>query len=192
MVRPHQFTKSDIAARVEVKIDPDLVGKLIALAGAPGTAKENFRDELQLALGNFKLRVLGNQQERPTRIISTLDKGLMHTNKLLDWLRSLPPVIVLDLKPGEIEKLLGELTTNIRTQTKRYRARVVKNRPLVAAEIRRYLQSNLREIHQRYCPDKNDRQRDAWVARVLSKMKISFPNEKKDRKRFKYGYRAPP
>jgi hypothetical protein len=192
MVRPHQFTKSDIAARVEIKIDPDLVGKLIALAGPPGTAKEDFADELQLVLCNFKLRILGNQQERPTRIVSTLENGLGHINRLLHWLRSLPPEIVLDLKPGDIEKLLAELTTNITAQTKRHKTRVVKNRPPGIAEIRRYLQSNLLEIHQRYCPDKNDRQRDAWVARVLSEMKISFPNEKKDRKRFRYGYRIPP
>jgi hypothetical protein len=185
MVRTSPFTYSDISKRKEVKIEPHLLEKLVRSAHVPDAGKSRFAEELEVVLHNFKVRDLGDRQERPRRVIATLNKGLSHTENLLSWIRSLPPSVLIDLKIGNVEKLLSELITGIDVQAKHYKARVVKHRPAGTIWVRESLQRDLTDIHQRLCPESDRGQREAWVARALSEMKVAFPNEKKDRKRFR-------
>jgi hypothetical protein len=187
MTRANGFTQADVRAREEIKNDPNLIEMLVVRAGGRDLQTDRFAEELDLALRVFKLKELGVWQERPANIISTLRKGLTLTDQLLKWLRSLP--WRHDLKTAGTEELLAELVTNINGQINRYKKRVARHRPVGAAELRLSLRKNLGEIHQKYCPEKNDRERGAWIAHVFARNEIPFPNEKKDRKRFRSGYR---
>jgi hypothetical protein len=185
MVRATPFSQSDISKRREIKVEPDLLQKLVRKARVPEPQKSHLTEELELTLRNIKLRDVGEQQELPTRFIVTLAEGLTKAYKLLDWIHSLPPAIFIDVKAAQAEPLLVALTTNIKSQTERYKARVVKNRPDGADWLRESLQRNLNDIYQRYCPGRNGHQRDQWIADVLPAVKVPFPNIKKDKKRFR-------
>jgi len=190
MPRADGLTRSDIDRR---QVDVTFIEKL------PGIRTEQLRIEQLLveiedALKRYKLSELVQKQERPARMVAALKPGLKPAKALLRWLQSLPPSLRLELRAGGIEErldeltiIVGELAARTDERCRYYQGHVRTNRPFGVADIQLWLREDLMQIFMKHFPNAGEADCRSWVASILSRAGVAFPNEKKNRKRFVSG-----
>jgi hypothetical protein len=189
------------------------------LAGKAKVRDQEFVSKLIFALKLHQLRTLTDQQERPTKVIAALQRGLAPARALLEFLDALPQSLRSRLGEGGTERRLFELSTNISeliTNTQNeiaYQSKhVVQHRPSAAGLLWRDLRDELYELYSAYHPDEKDPHEDAtprqrqqwrgrrdrlhqrrryWAADVMRSIDVKFPDEKKNPDRFEAGRGAP-
>jgi hypothetical protein len=163
-------------------------------------SKDGFR-ELETTIWAHRVRVLADQQERPTRQIAALRKPLAAARKLREQLKALPTSFRTDLQAPDVEILidhlvilLSELVDQGITRSKYLKKHVFKHRQYGGYQTNLSLRQQLIDLISRYCPDpqscspdqkrRNERKRRSWVAFASKKIGARYPNEKKNRARF--------
>ena len=145
--------------------------------------------------------VIANKQERPARKVASLKQGAARAKKLLEWLKSLPPSLRLELRAEGIEGLLNDLAvlldalgSNAKKQSAYWQGHVESHRPTGAANASLSLRQSLMDLVTRFSPgdpSDSDRQKrknrhnwDRWVATAAKAIGARYPDEKKNRRRF--------
>jgi hypothetical protein len=192
MPRATPIARSEIHERWKTRqVDPCLIAELAQRAKVPDAARERFSKSLRCAIWVYRVRVLANSQERPARIVAALRRGRGRTKRLLEWLKSIPDGLRLELRQGDIEELIDDLavlldalSSNIEERSVYSQNHVWKHRPAGGADAGLCLRQSLIVLMDEVHPDVSERTRRAWVAGAVKLVGAKYPNEKKNRARF--------
>jgi hypothetical protein len=182
MPRAKAFTRSDVKARAQVTLDPDLIRKIeknLEHAGIKPPKLNRVACEIEQAIRTHKLRICADDQERPARIVAILKPGLRLTKeRRQQWLDKLPQSLRLDLGvPGP-----EGLTARIKKRLDYWQAKVRPQRPFGKGQARLDLRQTLLDFLAGHID--NEHKRRQPVADILTEAGVKFPNEKKNRGKF--------
>jgi hypothetical protein len=195
------ITKSKREAEID-SIAQKLVPRTI-----PKPGRDEFARRLSFILKHHLQRSCVEEQERPTKIIVTLEAGLEPVRSVLEYLRALPMSVRFRLRAAGVEDLLSELNTNIQKQRRDWSKQKVPHRPPGARQLWQDLRDDLYALYPKHHPDGQDSnenatkcrqrkrqfhlQRRRWAADAMRSIKVKFPDEKKNPALFEAGLRGP-
>jgi hypothetical protein len=186
MSRADPIARSDITGRTKaIEIDLNTTDKIkvvLQSAGIPEAALTRVVTEVIEATKVYKARLLADYQERPAAIVMALNPGLLGMDELREWLKSLPQSVRLDLKIHGIEGKLDEWTNKLNYRLNYWGSKVHAHRPFGQRHAGESLRQTLDSMLAIYVV--SERKRRSFVAKLVSAVNISFPNEKKNRKKF--------
>jgi hypothetical protein len=214
-MRAKAINRSGVERRPEeFQVDPELIKKLVQKAAAltllgitfsdraervrrleDGIAAERFKDELISTIQHYRQRALADNQERPARMAAALKPGLKLARELLEWLNSLPMGVLIELQAGGIKTSLEAFIPRTENRVAYWQRHVAANRPAGKGAASLDLRKSLTDIITAHQPDPpnatgeqkryNEQKRDRWVAFACTQVGARFPNEKKNRGRFR-------
>jgi hypothetical protein len=158
--------------------------------------------ELRSVIDRYKIHLFAHRQERPARMVAALRPILASAKNLKTKLNALPQSLRMELRAGglgqlfdHLNELIEELIAASKSRSSYWQGHVAKSRPTGEAQISLWLRQQLKELITKYSPDRagaskqekrtNEARRDRWVGDVLRAIEVKFPDEKKNRKRFR-------